>query len=416
MNNPYENAVKQLENVAKILKLDSEVVQRLSVPERFIEVNLPVRMDDGSVKIFTGFRSQHNNARGPYKGGLRFSPEVNEAEVKALSMWMTWKCAIADIPYGGGKGGVAVDTKKLSEQELENLSRAFVRAIHDCIGPEKDVPAPDMYTTPEIMEWMVEEYIKIKNEELKMKNSGDEMLATFTGKPVEAGGSEGRTEATGLGGVYVLESLAKKEDLIPEKTTVAVQGAGNVGYYFAKLAQEIGFKVVAISDSKSAVYRKEGLDIDKAMKSKEKDGSFETWKGGEKITNDELLKLDVDVLVPSAIENVITEENAKDIKARYIIEMANGPTTPDADIILSKKNIIVVPDVLANAGGVTVSYFEWMQNKRSEKWSKEEVFGKLKEKMVSAFEQTWEAMKKYKADMRMGAYALAVKKVVDAMM
>jgi glutamate dehydrogenase/leucine dehydrogenase len=412
MNDPYTNALNQLKKVAKILKLDKSTLDRLSVPERFIEVNFPVKMDDGSVKMFKGFRSQHNSALGPYKGGLRFSTEVCEEEVKALSMWMSWKCSIADIPYGGGKGGVIVDTKELSEKELENLSRAFVGAIADCIGPDKDVPAPDMYTTPQIMDWMVEEYAKTANRKQKTEN---EILATFTGKSVENGGSAGRTEATGQGGVYCLQRLAEKENLKSEETTVAVQGAGNVGYYFARLASELGFKVVTLSDSKSAIYDENGLDIDAVMKCKEENGSFETCKGVKQISNEELLLLEVDVLVPAAIENVITEKNAGNIKAKYIIEMANGPVTPEADEILKENGTISVPDVLANAGGVTVSYFEWVQNKNGEKWSKKDVLAKLKDKMIPAFDAVWESRDKYKIDMRMGAYALAVEKIVKAM-
>ncbi|MBU0975997.1 MAG: Glu/Leu/Phe/Val dehydrogenase [Patescibacteria group bacterium] len=418
MNDPYKNAVKQLERVSEILRLDKSSLDRLKVPDKFLEVNFTVKMDDGSVRTFKGFRSQHNNARGPYKGGIRFSTEVSESEVKALSMWMSWKCAIADIPLGGGKGGVIAETKDLSEGELERISRAYVRAIHEIIGPDKDIPAPDMYTTPEIMSWMVDEFIKIKNEECKVNScecKKNDLIATFTGKPVENGGSEGRTEATGLGGIYILERLAEKEGLKPAETTVAVQGSGNVGYYFARLASELGFKVITLSDSKSAIINKEGLDIEDATKYKESKGSFAGYTNAQGISNAELLELAVDVLVPGAIENVITDENAQNIKAKYIIEMANGPITPEADEVLNKKGIIVVPDVLANSGGVTVSYFEWLQNRAGEKWEKDDVFAKLKGKIVSAFDQSWDAMKEFKTDMRMGAYILAVKKVVDAM-
>ena len=418
MSDPYKNAVNQLKKVSKILKLEKGTLSRLSVPNRFVEVNFPVEMDDGSVKVFKGFRSQHSNALGPYKGGIRFSPEVSESEVKALSMWMSWKCAIADLPLGGGKGGVIVDTKELSEKEIERLSRAYARAIHEVIGPDKDIPAPDMYTTPEIMSWMVDEYQKVKNEEFRMKNCGCEdksFLATFTGKPIENGGSEGRTEATGLGGVYILESLSTKKGLNPEDTSVAVQGSGNVGYYFAKLASELGFRVVAISDSKSAIYSKDGLNIEEVMKYKEGEGSFKGMKSVEEISNEDLLELEVDVLVPSAIENVVTEKNADKIKAKYIIEMANGPVTPEADEILNKNNVQVVPDVLANSGGVTVSYFEWLQNRKDEGWSKDDVFKKLKEKITKAFDQAWNSMEEYKTDMRMGVYVLAVRKVADAL-
>lgn len=405
MNDQFTNAQTQLKNVSKVLNIEKETFNRLLEPNKVIEVNFPVEMDDGSTKMFKGYRSQHNNARGPYKGGIRFSLEVTESEVKALSMWMTWKCAVARIPFGGGKGGVIVDTKKLSKSEIERLSRAFIKTIYKDIGPDTDVPAPDMYTTPEIMTWMVDEYSKLV---------GENTPAVITGKPVENGGSEGRTEATGQGGVFVLEKLAEKEGLIPEDTTVAVQGSGNVGYYFAKLAQELGFKVVTLSDSKGGIHNPSGLDIDSAMKQKEEIGSFANYKDANQISNTDLLELDVDVLVPAAIENVITKVNAKNIKAKYIIEMANGPVTPEADEILSKKGCFIVPDILANSGGVTVSYFEWLQNKKNEKWTKEVVFEKLEKTITEAFTASLDSMKKYKTNMRLGTYSLAVQRVVDA--
>ncbi|MBD3362824.1 glutamate dehydrogenase [Candidatus Dojkabacteria bacterium] len=406
LHDPFTNAVKQLEKVGEILNLESEIVETLSSPDNLIKVDVPVEMDDGSVKTFKGFRSQHNDARGPYKGGIRFSPQVNESEVKALSMWMTWKCAVADIPFGGGKGGVEVNTKELSKEEIERLSRSYIRQIHKHIGPDQDVPAPDMYTTPEIMAWMVEEYSDLV---------GKESPAVITGKPIEAGGSQGRTEATGQGGVYVLNRLSEKRNLDPENTSVAVQGSGNVGYYFATLAAQEGYKVVALSDSKSAIYNKDGLNVKKALDYKNEKGSYEGFNGGKQINNNELIELDVNVLVPAAVENVITEDNADKVKAEYVIEMANGPVTPEADEILRRKKTLVVPDVLANSGGVTVSYFEWVQNKEGKEWSKEEVLGKLKDKIVPAFDKVWDTMESYDTDMRMGAYILAVSKVVDAM-
>lgn len=407
-NDPFANAVAQLEKVADLLKLSSEQLAQIAKPNRLLTVHFPVKMDDGSIRMFTGYRSQHNDARGPYKGGLRFSPQVSESEVKALSTWMTWKCAVADIPFGGGKGGVIVDTKELSKDELERLSRAYIRSIADAIGPQKDVPAPDMYTTPEIMSWMVDEYEKV---------TATKAPAVITGKPLDAGGSAGRTQATGQGGVYILEELAKKADLKPAQTKVAVQGIGNVGYYFAKLAAELGYKVVALSDSRTGVYNPEGLDVDAVYNYKQEHGNLADFPddNAQFVTNEELLVLEVEVLVPAAVENVIHQDNADDIQAKYIIEMANGPVTPEADEILAKRSIISVPDILANSGGVTVSYFEWKQNIEQETWSEERVLKELKPKMVQAFNEGWEAMNKYKTDMRTGVYAVAVQKVVDAL-
>lgn len=408
MQDPYKNAVAQLEKIATILKLDTEMLERLKVPERFIEVNFPVEMDDGSVKIFKGFRSQHNSARGPYKGGLRFSPEVSESEVKALSMWMSWKCSVANIPYGGGKGGVIVNTKELSDGEIERLSRAFIHSIHDAIGPDKDIPAPDMYTNPQIMSWMVDEYSKAV---------GKESPAVITGKPIEKGGSQGRTAATGQGGVYVLEALAGKKGLQPQDTKVAVQGIGNVGYYFAKLASEMGFNILALSDSRGAVYAEKGLDVDAVKKYKTENGSIKGYEadGVSDISNADLLELDVEVLVPAAVENVITKDNAENIRAKYIIELANGPVTPEADEILHENGTLFVPDILANSGGVTVSYFEWVQNKKGEEWSENEVLEKLKDQIVPAFNDTYEMMEELDSDMRTAAYAIAVKRIVEEM-
>ncbi len=405
-NNPFESAVTQIKHASVKLGLSAGDLDRILEPQRVLKVSFPVKMDNGEIKTFIGFRSQHNNARGPYKGGLRFSPEVNESEVKALSSWMTWKCAVADVPFGGGKGGVIVDTKTLSKSELENLSRSFVRAIADIIGPEKDVPAPDMYTTGEIMDWMVDEYSKIV---------GSKQLATFTGKTLANGGSEGRTEATGFGGVVVLEKLAQEKQLNPQETTVAIQGIGNVGQYFAHFAQEKGFKVVALSDSKTAVYNTDGLDVEAVLKFKETNKTLVGMPNVTFISNEELLELQVDVLVPSALENVITKENAENIKARYIIEMANGPLTPEADEILHKKGVLFVPDILSNSAGVTGSYFEWYQNIHNEKWTKEDVLGKLKSKMESAFDASYKMMIDNNTDMRTACYMIAIKRVNVAM-
>jgi glutamate dehydrogenase (NAD(P)+) len=404
VENPHRVAVKQIKKAAKHLGLHKSLVERLSEPERFVEVNFPVVMDNGKVKVFKGFRSQHTNALGPYKGGLRFSPMVSQSEVKALSIWMSWKCAVADIPFGGGKGGVIVDTTALSESELEKLSRGFIRTIYQIIGPDVDVPAPDMYTTPQIMAWMVDEYSKLV---------GKPSPAVITGKPLEIGGSEGRTEATGQGGVFILEELARDHKLEPKKTKIAVQGVGNVGLYFALLGEKLGFKIAAISDSKSAIYNPLGLKLAKAIDYKNKKGSFKGYHGARQITNNKLLELPVDVLVPAAVENVITSKNAKRIRAKFIIEMANGPTTPEADEILFKKGKIVVPDILANSGGVIVSYFEWYQNKKGQKWPKQKVIKNLSQKIKKAYKEVMKVQKEKGVDGRTAAYILAIKKVVD---
>jgi glutamate dehydrogenase len=405
-NDPFESSVTQIKKAGSLLGLSTDELNRILEPNRVVRVNFPVVMDDGSIKTFVGFRSQHNNARGPYKGGLRFSPLVSESEVKALSSWMTWKCAVADIPFGGGKGGVIVDTKTLSKTELENLSRSFLRAIADVIGPTKDVPAPDMYTTGEIMDWMVDEYSKI---------IGTRQLATFTGKTLAGGGSEGRTEATGYGGVYVLNKLVEEQQLEPANVKVAIQGLGNVAEYFAIAAFRDGYKVVTLSDSKTAVYNENGLDVEKVIAHKKDKGTLEGLGDVTYITNAELLELSVDVLVPAALENVITVDNATKIKARFIVEMANGPITPEADNMLHKKGILFVPDILSNSGGVTVSYFEWYQNMHNEKWDKESVLSKLKTTIEKAFDDCYKMMVEHNADMRTACYMIAIKKVNEAM-
>jgi len=425
MSNPYKNAVKQLEQIAKILKLDKKTVNQLKKPKKLIKADLKVKMDNGRTKTFKAFRSQHNDAKGPYKGGIRFHPQVTEDEVKALSIWMTWKCSVVGIPYGGGKGGVICDPKQMSQAEIQRLSREYMKAIAPHIGPWVDVPAPDVNTNSQIMAWLIDEYIKIqdkKEKNMKWKNMGVNPIATITGKPLELGGSQGRTEATGQGGVYVLVELAKKINLKPKQTTIAVQGFGNVGYWFSKLAHDLGYKIVAISDSKGGAYIKSGIDPDCALACKQKTGTVTKCSKNSKckkdmkiITNEELLELKVDVLVPAALENVITKENAKNIKAKAIIEIANGPITPEADKILAKKKIINVPDVLSNAGGVTVSYFEWVQNLAGYYWEKTEVNQKLETIMKIAFSEWWNKMKELKVNPRMGAYAVAVDRVVKAM-
>ena len=382
MNNPYKNAVKQLETVAKYIEIDKKTLEQLKSPKKVHRADIKVKMDNGKLKTFKAFRSQHNDAVGPHKGGIRFHPNVSEDEVKALSMWMTWKCSVVGIPYGGGKGGVICDPKSMSEGELQRLSRAYMRAMYKNFGSWKDVPAPDVNTTPQIMAWMVDEYEKL---------TGRHEPGVITGKPLELGGSLGRTEATGLGGFYVLEQLAKVKKLNKKKTTIAVQGVGNVGFWFIEFAKKAGYQVVAWSNSKGGEYK------------------------GKKITNEQLLELAVDVLVPAALENVITKENVNRVKAKYIIEMANGPVTPEADEVLHSKGIISIPDVLANAGGVTVSYFEWVQNNMGYYWEKDEVFKKLKVIMDRAFSEVWQIYKTKRVNPRMAAYILAVDRVVKAM-
>ncbi len=411
-NDPYTNAVAQLKQVAEILKLESKVVERLSVPDKVHKVELEIKMDDGSMKKFQAFRSEHNNSKGPYKGGIRYHHNVSESEVKALSMWMTWKCSVASLPYGGGKGGIIVDPTKLSKGELERLSRAYGKWAAAWAGPWLDVPAPDVNTDGQIMSWMVDEIEKTKTDQERMMVN---WKATFTGKPLAIGGSQGREEATGMGGFYTLENLLGKLKMAKKDVTIAVQGMGNVGFWFAKLASEAGYKVVALSDSRGAVYSETGLDIEAALAFKKKGGSLQGLPGTKNITNDELLLLPVSVLIPAALENVITGEVAEKLQAKAIIEMANGPVTPEADAVLAKRGILSVPDVLSNSGGVTVSYFEWVQNLHGAVWEKTEVLSRLKVVMDRAFGEMWEKYESLKVNLRMAAYANAVARVAEAM-
>ena len=415
MNNPFDNAMAQLDKAAKIIDLDPNLHRVLQFPDRFVTVSIPVKMDDGSTKVFAGYRSQYNNTLGVYKGGIRYHPDVTKDEVKALSFWMAIKCATVNIPLGGGKGGVIVHPKDLSEGELERLSRGYMQKMWPVLGSDKDVPAPDVYTNATIMNWMRDEYEKMVGK----KDPG-----VITGKPVSEGGSEGRSFATAQGGVYCTIELAKKMNLKPEETTVAIQGFGNAGSYMAKILHKLGYKIVAVSDSKGGIYRKEGLDPESVDKVKQEtrelkavycEGSVCSDVEHEKISNRQLLELDVDILVPAALENQITTDNADDIKAKAIVELANGPTTPEADEILQQKGIVVVPDVLANAGGVTVSYFEWDQNVKGEHWSEAEVLEKLEKIMVPAFDDVWETKEKYNIDMRTAAFVRAVERITEGM-
>jgi glutamate dehydrogenase/leucine dehydrogenase len=403
MQNPFQNAMAQLDKAVKVKNFDASFIARLKEPNHDIRISLPVTMDDGSTKIFEGYRVEYNNALGPYKGGIRYHPQTEINEVKALAFWMTLKCAVAGIPMGGGKGGITVEPKNLSKAELERLSRGWVRGLAHVLGPHKDVPAPDVNTTPEIMAWMADEFEKI---------TGDKTGATFTGKPIDKGGSEGRGEATGLGGFYVFDVL-RKELALPEKCTVVIQGFGNVGGNAARIFAEHGHTVMAVSDSAGAIYKKEGLDLKKVEAHKKTTGSLKDFPEARNITNGELLEIPCDLLIPAAFENVITSSNADKIKGRAILELANGPITPEADEILFKKNIHVVPDILANSGGVTVSYFERDQNLKGEHWSEKEVLEKLKPIMEEASKKTLEKSKESSTSLRMGAFILALERIQE---
>lgn len=405
-DNPFVSAQKQLKKAIDILKIEDDIYEILKEPKEYFEVSIPVKMDNGRVRVFRGYRVHYNNALGPYKGGIRFHPNVNINEVKALASWMTWKCSLVGLPYGGAKGGVVCNPKEMSKGELERLSRGYIRALRDFIGPDKDIPAPDVYTNPQIMAWMMDEFSKI---------AGYNVPGVITGKPVQVFGSEGRDEATGNGLAFVTREILNYLKIDPKNATAVIQGYGNLGHVVADRYAKMGIKVIAVSDSKGGIYKEDGLNPHEVLEHKKKTGSVVGLKGTKKITNEQLLEMKCDIIVPCALENVITGNNADRIKARIIIEGANGPTTPDADRILSKKGIIVVPDILANAGGVTVSYFEWVQNRMNYYWSKEEVNEKLDSIMTNAFRRTAEVMEKYKTDMRTAAYILAVKRVADAM-
>ncbi len=404
--NVFENAMKQLDLATTFIDIDEEILDKLKQPKRVLEFSIPVEMDNGETKTFQGYRIQYNDARGPFKGGIRFHQQVDIDEVKALSFWMAIKTAVVDIPMGGGKGGVIVNPKELSKTELERLSRGYVRQIAEFIGPDIDVPAPDVNTTPEIMSWMKDEFEKIKQQKAP---------GVITGKPIEDGGSEGRGTATAQGGFYVLQELVNKKGLQPNNLKMAIQGFGNAGFNMAKLAYEAGYKVVAVSDSKGGVYNENGLEIPEVIKYKEEKSTVVGFLDAKNITGSELLELPVDVLVPAALENQITSDNADNIQADIIVELANGPTTPEADEKLFTNNKIVIPDVLANAGGVTVSYFEWLQNNKDEYWSEAKVMDKLKPIMTNAFNAVWEISEKESINMRTAAFILGVKRIVEVM-
>lgn len=404
-SNAYTIAVRQLEEAAHYLNLDRSMLEVLKHPRRELIVNFPVKMDDGSVRVFTGFRVHHNPARGPAKGGIRYHPEVTLDETRALAMWMTWKCAVVNIPYSGAKGGVVCDPKRLSVHELENLTRRYVTEISIMIGPESDIPAPDVGTNPQVMAWIMDTYSMHK---------GYTVPAVVTGKPVAIGGSEGRLEATGRGLCVVAHESAKLLGFNLEGARVAIQGFGNVGSATAKLMHQAGARVVAISDVRGGIYNPNGLDIPNLLHCAGRDGCIQAYRDAEIITNEQLLELDCDILVPAALHGVITARNAPHIKARIIVEAANGPVTPDADAILDEMGVLVVPDILANAGGVVVSYFEWVQDLQSFFWEEEEVNAKLEKAMRKSFAQVFQTADQNKVNLRMGAYIIGVKRVAEA--
>jgi glutamate dehydrogenase (NAD(P)+) len=404
--NAWQVAQRQFDLAAERLGMDQGMRRVLREPRRELTVHFPVTMDDGTVQVFTGYRVQHNLGRGPAKGGLRYHQDVSLDEVKALAMWMTWKCAVVGIPYGGGKGGVIVDPKKLSMKELEGLTRRFATEIEVLIGPERDIPAPDVNTNAQVMAWIMDTY---------SMHQGYTVPGVVTGKPISLGGSEGRNEATARGCVYTIVEAARHLDLDLETTRVAVQGFGNAGSIAARLIGNLGATVVAVSDSTGGIHNPAGLDIARVVSWKKEHGTVQGFPGSTDITNSQVLEVDCDILIPAALENQITERNAGNIKARLIAEAANGPTTPDADQILARKGVFMIPDILCNAGGVTVSYFEWVQDLNRDHWSEPVVNEKLRGIMVKAFSETLEIAKREHCDMRTAAYLLAVDRVANAM-
>jgi glutamate dehydrogenase (NAD(P)+) len=404
--NAWAVAQQQFDLAAERLHLDAGIRAVLREPRREFTVHFPVHMDDGSVRVFTGYRVQHNLGRGPAKGGIRYHQDVSIDEVKALAMWMTWKCAVVGIPYGGGKGGVIVDPKQLSMRELEALSRRFFTEIEVLVGPERDIPAPDVNTTPQIMAWFMDTF---------SMHAGYTVPGVVTGKPISLGGSEGRNEATARGTVFCIVEAARHLGIELKKAKVAVQGFGNAGSIAATLMVEEGATVVAVSDSTGGIHNPNGLDIAKVIGWKKEHGTVQGFPGSKDITNPEVLEVECEILIPAALENQITERNADRIKARLIAEAANGPTTPEADQILWKKSKFMIPDILCNAGGVTVSYFEWVQDLNRDHWSEQVVNEKLKEIMVKAFTSVLAIARREQIDMRTAAYLLAVERVADAM-
>ena len=405
--NPFSIARRQLDQCSRILNLEPGIHEVLRSPMRELHVSLPVRMDSGTTRVFQGFRVQYNDAKGPTQGGIRFHPEETIDNVRAHAAWMTWKCSLLDLPLGGGKGGVICNPKEMSQGELERLSRSYVDSVWQIIGPDKDVPAPDVYTNPQIMAWMVDEYSKL---------CGKNQFGVITGKPISLGGSEGRSDATALGGLYTVREAAQECGVDLSQATAAIQGYGNAGYHAACLATSLlGCRVLAVSDSKGGIYNKDGLDPEAIGVHKAKTSSVIHFPGAAPISNEEILELDVDILIPAAMENVITERNAPRIKARIIAELASGPTTMEADDILHRNGIHVIPDFLCNAGSVTVSYFEMVQNACMYYWELEDVHKRLDKKMTTAYHSVINTSRKYNTNMRQAAYVVAVERVVEAM-
>jgi len=402
---PYATALTQFDAAADYLGLDDSTRQYLRNNRRELIVHLPVRMDDGSVAVFWGCRVQHNWSRGPSKGGIRYHPAVSLDEVRALAMWMTWKCAVVNIPYGGAKGGVKVDYKKMSKRELESLTRRYAIAISPVIGPDQDIPAPDVGTTPQIMAWFMDAYGGTQRRWTP---------AVVTGKPISVGGTVGRDEATGTGIMHVVQQAARRNRLSPADTTVAIQGFGNAGQWSARLLANLGYQIAAVSDTSGAIHNGHGLDVKAAIAQKLESGRVTDYKNGDRITNEELLTLPVDILVPAAFENQITSANAADVKAKIIAEAANGPTTPEADKILNDSGSLVIPDILASAGGVVVSYFEWVQNRNGLYWTEEEVSSRLDQIMTRAYQEVAAISENEKLTMREAATVLGIRRVVEA--
>lgn len=405
--NPFISVQNKIKEVCGILELDNEVFDILKEPEKILITNFRVKMDNREMKTFTGFRCQHNDAMGPYKGGIRFHPDVNLDEIKALSMWMTFKCGVVGIPYGGAKGGVAVDPKDLSEYEIQNLSRAYIESIASVIGPEKDIPAPDVNTNSKIMGWMVDEYSRL---------TGKDTFEVITGKPLNLGGSQGRNEATGYGVALMVLEIVKLKELDINQITVTVQGFGNVGSYAAEYLEEFGAKIIAIQERDSTIYCKTGItNIKELRKYYIEHRTLEGYKNSEIVSMDSFFKIPTDIVIPCALENQITIENAHEINAKIICEGANGPITPQADEILKEKGIMIIPDILANAGGVTVSYFEWVQNIAKFYWDKAEIQKKQEKILVAAFYDLIKIMDKYSVDMRTAAYIKAISTIAESM-
>jgi glutamate dehydrogenase (NADP+) len=414
LNSLFTDASRRLEKALKYVNLSEDTTERLKFPKASLMVSIPVRMDDGSLKMFPGYRVQYDNTRGPTKGGVRYHPNVSLDEVTSLAFWMTFKCAVLNLPFGGAKGGITVNPKALSPLELERLTRGYIEAIADFIGPDVDIPAPDVYTNPMIMGWMMDQYSIIR----RQLSPG-----VVTGKPITLGGSLGRDAATATGAFFVIETLMPKFSQLPSQTTVAVQGFGNAGAVVAELLSKAGYKVVAVSDSQGGIYSKTGLDIpsvrqfkeaNKSVKAVYCEGSVCNIVEHDILTNEELLTLDVDILIPAALENQITDKNANEIKAKYIFEVANGPITSEADQILEERGIYVFPDILVNAGGVTVSYFEWVQNRSGLYWTLDEVNQRLKQKMIEETERIWQLTQEFSVSMRTAAYIHGLNRLGEA--